>query len=149
MTEEGRFGQPLAVKLFAWWLWWRKVERIMGMGRLKPLDEGGLFDHARARNTDPATSHMAAASVKPKLREKQADVLKVLREIGPACDTKLLAEYQVRVKACEVSEQSASGLRTRRKELVSAGKVRAMDRRDRLPSGRLSIVWEVVDSHDE
>ena len=39
---------------------------------------------------------------------------------------------------------SASGLRTRRSELVNAGLVVDSDRRDTLASGRKAVVWEVA-----
>lgn len=120
------------------------------MARQKPLDDGGLFDRARARTTDPGTSHAAAQSVKPKLRDKQQLVLQCMKhrcEPAGVTDTDLVLAYQ---RWCSQSEfpprQSESGIRTRRKELVDAGLVRDTGRRERLPSGRQAIVWEVVDA---
>jgi hypothetical protein len=115
---------------------------------------------ARARRTDPTTSHEAAASVTD-LTAKQAAVLDVLGAIGPATDEALVREYERRRRfAIDLApswgrgyrpppedilpEQSASGIRTRRSELVDAGRVRAVDHEGRTASGRRSTRWAVV-----
>jgi hypothetical protein len=100
---------------------------------------------AFARTGDPSTSHAAAASLTADvLRRSQADVLAVLREIGPSTDTELVDAYIARALAEKVSGQSESGVRTRRKELVRAQEVVDTGRRERLPSGRNSIIWSAV-----
>jgi len=97
----------------------------------------------RARRTDPETSHDAAASVAPTQRPSQAAVLYVLRTNGPITDTGLIGVYQLYARADVLPQQSESGIRTRRKELVTAGLVRAAGRVT-LPSGRAAITWECV-----
>ena len=41
-------------------------------------------------------------------------------------------------------EQSVSGLRTRRSELVKRGLVKDSGKKRKLESGRMAVVWEVV-----
>jgi len=106
------------------------------------MDDPTLFDQepvARARATDPDTSHEAARSVS-NLRLSQESVLKVLRLI-PMTDVEMARIYH---SSIDVPLQSDSGLRTRRKELVDLGLVRDSGHRRKLPSGRSAIVWEVV-----
>jgi len=87
----------------------------------------------RVRTTDPSTSKAAAASLpEGRIRHSQEQVLAVLRR-GPATDSELVVAL--------AGEQSPSGVRTRRKELVEKGLVRDSGDRVRLPSGRQSIVW--------
>jgi hypothetical protein len=111
-------------------------------------EQASLFDDVpdvpRARATDPATSHAAAASV-DEVTRKQAAVLAVLRE-GPLTDAQLVGVYQARAAATlgALPPQSSSGLRTRRSELVAKGRVRDSGARVRMETGRMAIVWEVV-----
>ena len=83
-----------------------------------------LFEYARARRTDPDTSHAAAASV-TKLTDKQQAVVEVMRKMGGECtDHALGNRYAASHSYNEgLPEQSTSGLRTRRSELVSRGLV--------------------------
>lgn len=90
-----------------------------------------------ARDSDPLTSHTAAASVH--VARGHRIVLIVLKEEGPMCDQKLLAA--VRSRGIKLSD---SGLRTRRSELVTMGFVRDTGRLDILPTGRQSIIWEAI-----
>lgn len=87
-----------------------------------------------ARRTDPATSHLAAATLDDKARQRRL-VLAVLRTYGPMTDEALVNH---------LSTISPSGARTRRSELVRAGLVQ--DTGDRLPtsSGRKAIVWQAA-----
>jgi hypothetical protein len=92
---------------------------------------------ARARFTDPETSHEAAASVED-IRKSQAWVYMALNELGSATDEQLNAfarrmGYPI----------SPSGLRTRRSELVGLGLVVDSGQRQRLASGRRAILWQV------
>jgi hypothetical protein len=98
---------------------------------------------ARARTTDPVESHEAAASVRG-LTAKQEAVLAVLREAtGPLHDQQLAVMYEYRRKAQGWPEQSPSGLRTRRAELVAAGQV-VKAGRTKLASGRAAALWTVA-----
>lgn len=93
---------------------------------------------ARARRTDPETSHEAAASVTG-LTSKQAAVLEVLRKYGPMCDEAIFdALWRENYK------MSSSGARTRRSELVDAGKVEWVGGQVTMRSGRRARVWRAV-----
>ncbi len=93
---------------------------------------------ARARNTDPVTSHEAAESVDD-VTVTQEFILRVLQK-KPRTDSELIEAYRNYKTAPRASE---SGIRSRRAELVAKGLVADTDRRDVLPSGRRSIVWGV------
>lgn len=95
---------------------------------------------ARARATDPGTSHAAAASVKDGLRFSQLAVLRTLGKIRRGTDADI-AEAYVYHGFSAIQPQSPSGLRTRRAELVEQGLVVDTGKRKRLPSGRQAIVW--------
>lgn len=99
----------------------------------RPLDD----ERAHARRTDPDTSHAAARSV-VELRPRQQAVLDVLRSYGRALTDEEIAERY------DGPQQSPSGLRTRRSELVSKGFARDSGERRPLASGRLAIAWEAV-----
>lgn len=99
---------------------------------------------ALARATDPDTSHEAAAIVARNLTRRQQDVLRVMRQHTAISDVALVAMYDLAAAAGRVSQQSQSGIRTRRCELVRRGLVRDSGKRVRLGSGRGAIAWEVV-----
>jgi hypothetical protein len=104
-----------------------------------PSEGPSLFDepHARARSTDPGTSHAAARSISPtKIRESQAFVLGLLVHYGPMTDAGLLGYAEL-----SRPRVSPSGIRTRRSELVTQGLVGDTGRRVRLETGRHAIVW--------
>jgi len=92
----------------------------------------------RARNTDPTTSHQAAASVATDtLTRTQALIVEALRAHGPLTDEQLCQ----RIADIERKPVSVSGIRTRRSELAADGRV--TDTGDRQPTraGRQAIVW--------
>ena len=92
---------------------------------------------AVARTTDPDTSWAAARSIDNEaLRASQQQVLEILRKHGPLTDEAIYRYVN--------GEQSVSGARTRRSELVDAGLVRDSGARARTAAGRQTIVWEVV-----
>lgn len=106
---------------------------------------------ARARTGDPETSHAAAASLGGDvLRRSQAEVLVVLGQHGPCTDLALVEFYEAvvavgqQLNGTPIAPQSPSGVRTRRRELQTLGRVRDSGSRVKLPSGRLAVVWEVV-----
>lgn len=100
-------------------------------------------DHARARNTDPWTSHAAARSIPyDKLRESQQFVYECYQTFGPMHHERLVEVYAA---ARRWRPQSPSGLRSRASELVDAGWLRDSGEVVVLPSKRRSIVWEVDD----
>lgn len=98
---------------------------------------------ALARSTDPDTSHQAAVSL-PDLRPSQDAVLRVLRGLAQATDVELVGAYKRATVRGEVPRQSESGIRTRRRELVVAGRVTPTSRRVPLDSGRMAQVWQVA-----
>ena len=97
-----------------------------------------LFEEpARARRTDPETSHEAAASIEGLTARRQA-VLEVLRRYGPLTDEELVGIYE---EKRVLPPQSPSGIRTRRNELVRAGLVEATDILRTTVSGRRAKTW--------
>ena len=119
-----------------------------GKGKVQGVEqmEGLLVDEsvqsptpsgAVARTTDPDTSWQAARSIDSEaLRASQAQVLDILRKHGPLTDEGIYRYVN--------GEQSVSGARTRRSELVDAGLVRDSGARARTAAGRNTIVWEAV-----
>lgn len=103
-----------------------------------------LFDQPRARNTDPVESHQAAASV-TKLTEKQDAILALLKSrAGALSDPEIKAIYAQEEIFMGWPEQSESGLRTRRAELVRKGLVQRAGTTV-LSSGRRAATWEPVE----
>jgi len=104
----------------------------------------GLFDQARARSTDPVHSHEAAASVVNLGRTREA-ILALLRNMYPMTDERLADQYMKAQWA--YGEQayprvSASGLRSRRSELVKMGFVEAAGT-GKTASGRACTIWRI------
>ena len=95
---------------------------------------------ARARTTDPQTSHDAAKRVKG-VSMVQNTILLILWTGGPMTDLQIAEAYYERVADGTAPNQSESGLRTRRKELVDMGKISATGEKRRLDSGRYANVW--------
>lgn len=95
----------------------------------------------RARRTDPTTSHNAAASVATDtVTRTQALILEALRAHGPLTDEQLCQ----RIADVERQPVSVSGIRTRRSELVTAGRVIDTGRRQPTLTGRSAIVWSLA-----
>lgn len=93
-------------------------------------------DTPRARVTDPATSHAAAASV-TNVTDTQHRILAAYRQHGPMTDEELCQ----RLAAETGRPVSVSGIRTRRAELVEMGKVHDTDTGKPTTTGRMAIVW--------
>lgn len=91
---------------------------------------------ARARNTDPQTSHDAAASVKDISLTKHY-IMKCL--VRARTDVELVEAYNQLKNAPKASE---SGIRSRRAELVREGYVVPTGLEVKLPSGRYAKVWQ-------
>ena len=106
-------------------------------------EEADTLDRPRARRSDPGTSHAAAASVR-ELTVKQRAVRTVFRRyasLGGLTDEQLAAKYDYEVRMAGLPEQSASGLRTRRAELVRRGDLVDTGRKRTMSTGRQAIVW--------
>jgi hypothetical protein len=103
------------------------------------------MSEAHARRDDPWTSHEAAGSIpSEEIHRSQEAVLDCFTLTGPMYDRKLQREYD-RYRVPNLwPEQSESGIRTRRKELVDRGRLKDSGRSVRRPSGRKSIVWELA-----
>ena len=111
-----------------------------------------LFDdpgEAHARNTDPVTSHEAAAHASKKMRLKQRAVLDVLARLGPSTDVDLVDGYYRLHRRLGHPQQADSGIRTRRDELRRQGLVVDTGLKAILATGRRAIVWAAVDKAGE
>lgn len=97
-----------------------------------------IYGPARARATDPATSHEAAASIQPKASTRIRDeILQAFSRYGPMTDEEI-ADHLSWLNA------SPSGMRTRRAELVAAGLIEQHSADGRTSSGRRCAVWQLV-----
>lgn len=100
-----------------------------------------LFEQvAHARHGDPVTSHRAAASV-TELTAKQEAVLRVFNNYKRLTDEQLATIYST---LPDFPAQSESGLRTRRSELVTRGKVKDSGERGLTAMGRQCIIWALA-----
>lgn len=100
---------------------------------------------ARARNSDPITSHEAAASVLTS--PIRARVLEILTVAGPAglSHEEIAREYRRREIALGWRLPSPSGIRSRVAELHSDGEVEIVpDVFRKSPTGRRAHVWRVT-----
>jgi hypothetical protein len=102
------------------------------------VEDLGMFAPARARSRDPATSHSAAASV------TNANSARLRGLVLEFLTQKSMNDCELVKRLLAANPQySPSGVRTRRAELVAAGKVRSSGLRQRLVSGREAIIWEI------
>lgn len=102
---------------------------------------------AHARNDDRKTSHDAAKSV-TELPQKQRDVLKVFNVATSfmtrgLTDEQLVNFYDDYVHRKEVSQQSQSGIRSRRNELTLKGYIVDSGKTRPTKSGRQATVWKL------
>lgn len=110
--------------------------------KMKPEERAGAIQlparqQARARPTDPSTSHIAAGSVTD-LRASQVAVLALFRDFGPMSD-----EMLIECAKQNGVRQSTSGLRTRRAELVDFGYLEDSGDRTETVNARPTIIWQV------
>lgn len=91
------------------------------------------------RTLDPATSHEAEKSVS-KLAESYRIILAMFRDYGPMNDETLIKRW----RAESPKYASDSGIRSRRSELVATGIVVDSGERQKMQSGRDSIVWRLA-----
>lgn len=97
----------------------------------------GLMPYAR--ETDPQTSHDAAASVK-NLTETKQHILQIL-SLADRTDEELILKYTIWGTNNGWKWVSESGIRSRRAELVKAGLVIDSGKRKTLNTGREAIIW--------
>jgi hypothetical protein len=100
------------------------------------VDEPTMFDAARARSTDPETSHFAAASVTNQTTIR-AKIVRILIS-AELTDEEILDGFIKRGWS-----GTPSGVRTRRCELVESGVVEDSGRRRLTDARRESIVWRL------
>ena len=100
---------------------------------------------SRARRSDPSTSHAAARSVTG-LRLRQQAVLNVFVLLRHLTDEEMIAAYYDATlrNPDAYPRQTASGLRTRRSELVRAGYLLDTYCRRKTAAGRPSTVWGIA-----
>lgn len=91
------------------------------------------------RTLDPTTSHEAEKSVS-KLAESYRIILDIFRNHGPMNDEALIATWRKQSS----KPASDSGIRSRRSELVATGLIIDSGKRQRMQSGRDSIVWKLA-----
>lgn len=96
----------------------------------------------RTRTEDPSTSFQAAFSVQ-NISQTQHGILEILRA-GAKNDEQLVDAYNQLSSVGVVPYASASGVRSRRAELVDMGWVEDTGDRVKMRSGRMSIVWRAV-----
>jgi hypothetical protein len=113
-----------------------------------PVSSLPLFaDAARARRKDPETSHEAARHASENLRKSQYAVLAAFRELGAMSDETLVDRYAELHGQSPTTypDQSPSGLRTRRHELVLLGKIVFTGRRDENAAGKVKPrLWRLA-----
>lgn len=103
----------------------------------------GGEERAHARNSDPSTSHEAAASV-VKITEKQQAVLYLFQHAGPMHDERLVPIYQAAASTWDnIPPQTDSGIRSRRSELVRKGFLVKTGRKTRTKANRRADIYAV------
>lgn len=124
------------------------VDPVEEQEKEAPVEETPLATRARARNTDPSTSHAAAASIAAEeLRLSQEAVLAVFKSnhnFPHGLTDPEVAEVYFEARERDphsYPHQSPSGLRTRRREVTDAGLLVDTGHKRQLSSGRWAIVW--------
>jgi hypothetical protein len=95
---------------------------------------------ANARANDPETSKQAAASV-TNTKLVQRSILGIYSKQLGLCDSELIDIYYAWVDAGLAVNASPSGIRSRRAELVAMKYLADSGQREKLPSGRSSVIW--------
>ena len=101
-----------------------------------------LLLEAKSRASDPGTSQAAAQSVM-RMTDKRRAVLEAFQYYGPMTDEQLRDAYEARQRHYRWPEHGASGLRTRRSELVRMGALQDSGKKRRMRTGRLAVLWEL------
>jgi len=103
-----------------------------------------LFSRVKSpvRRSDPETSREAARVASARTTATQRAVLAVLRAHGPLTDEQIWHD----VNAVWAPFSSPSGCRTRRKELVNLGLVRAVPGKfGRTAAGNKCQIWQICE----
>lgn len=99
----------------------------------------------KARISDPETSHEAAASLDPtKLSELMIAIIQITREAGKITDGDLISKYYEysQIFGWEVYEPQT--IRSRRSDLVKAGKIEFSGEYGITRSGRRTRMWKIA-----
>lgn len=97
---------------------------------------------AKARVTDPSTSHRAASSVN--LTRGQEIVLRMFALHSHMTDSELIDLNRDEAKLDPSCRLSESGARSRRAELTAGGLIADSGIRKLTENGRQSIVWKLI-----
>ncbi len=100
----------------------------------KTFEQAELFPPPRARNTDPATSHAAAASMQNEAGSQRAAIYAHLRKNGPAIADELDAALGLRL--------TSAGRRLA--ELHDQGLVERTEQTRDTRSGRKAYLWRAL-----
>ena len=104
----------------------------------------GLFKRPQARNTDPITSHEAAATITEELFYSRVQMVERLLTI-PMTDEQLVLAFEAAAFAGLCKMASPQGIRSARANLVAAGKVEAVPGKFELTGmGNKCHVWQQV-----
>ena len=98
---------------------------------------------ANARANDPETSKQAAASVTNTAMVQRAILTIFSKQLG-LCDSELTDIYYAWVDSGLATNASPSGIRSRRAELVAQEYLADSGEREKLPSGRSSVIWYIT-----
>lgn len=101
--------------------------------------------YAHARNTDPSTSHLAAESV-AEVSRVQALVLALFHYLGDLTDAELCHNWHLMTVAGDYPPATDQNIRSRRAELVQAGRLSATGRIAYTLHGRKTTVWDITPS---
>lgn len=104
-------------------------------------------DSARARKTDPETSHAAADSITPEGREaSELEVLTILREADkPITSEQIESRHLTRAwQVTGVHAYTGARLRTALKQLADDHLVERTDVEGRTKSGRRAATWRIA-----
>ena len=118
----------------------QRLQDIRYTGTCTPQEAremAGLLLEAKTRANAAKTSQKAAASVQRMTRKRQ-DVMATFRRFGALTDEQLVSVY---ASMDDVTDQSESGLRTRRSELVRMGLLADTGQTRPIRSGRQAILW--------
>ena len=117
-----------------------RLQQIRHTGTCTPdeaREMARLLLEAKTRASDGHTSRKAASSV-TNMTKKRQDVMMTFRRYGTLTDEQLVSVYG---QMGDVADQSESGLRTRRSELVKMGLLCDTGQTRRIRSGRMAVVW--------
>lgn len=98
-------------------------------------------DTARARRSDPETSHEAADS--NNVAESQHEVRTILEKYGPLADYDIDSFHRLRARELDIPPYSDSRLRTARSELVQQGHVEWTGEHDQTLKKRRTRTWRI------